>query len=118
MNRYSAKLLFQFRVVENGQSRSRRWCEERTICFHEVDAQRAVLHAREAGREGEYDYCNDRNDPVYFEFLGVMDMIELGVECGPEEVWYDIRQRVKPQERKNSLVLDDEQLLNRISASG
>jgi len=26
----------------------------------------------------------------HLEFVGVLDLLDLGPECGPDEVWYDI----------------------------
>jgi hypothetical protein len=47
--RYSAKLLFQFRVVVNGDSGARRLCEERMIVFRAA-SPRLALAAGQASR--------------------------------------------------------------------
>jgi hypothetical protein len=40
----------------------------------------------------------------------VLDLLHLGVECEPNEVWYTIRQRVRPMERRSSLIPRSEKL--------
>jgi hypothetical protein len=41
---------------------------------------------------------------VHFEFVGVLDLLELGVECDADEVWYDIVERVRPMERRHAIL--------------
>jgi hypothetical protein len=45
----------------------------------------------------------------------VTDLLELGVECEPDEVWYDTMQKVKPMERRRELIPAPERL-NAIAA--
>ena len=47
---------------------------------------------------------NDEGHTVYFEFIGVMDLLCLGAECDDDEVWYDIRERLLPMERSDVFV--------------
>ena len=37
-------------------------------------------------------------------FIGVLDLQELGLECGSDEVWYDIVELVRPMERRATLL--------------
>lgn len=104
MERYSAKLLFQFRVVTAGIANKRRTCEERIIVLNCHSAKEALRKAKEAGRDAQYQLGNDTEGAVYFEFVGVVDLQHLGAECGTNEVWYDIKELVTPMERKNSLL--------------
>jgi hypothetical protein len=110
MHRYSAKLLFQFRVVVDGDSGKRRLCEERIIVLAAGSAKSALTKAKRAGTKAEYNYLNAQGNAVYFEFVGILDLLRLGDECGPEEVWYDIRERLLPMERRDGLIPPEEQL--------
>jgi len=47
---------------------------------------------------------------VFFEFVGVTDLLKLGLECEADEVWYDIVQKLKPMERRRELVPPPERL--------
>jgi hypothetical protein len=104
MKKYAAKLLFQFRVVSNGMSNRRRLCEERIILINARNAKAALTAAKKRGSQGEHDYENSAGGRVFFEFVGVMDLLELGIECSQGEVWYDIVERLEPKERRGQLV--------------
>lgn len=106
-------LLFQFRVMINGDPGSRRICEKRLINFSSETAQSALKEAKRRGRAAQYSYRNSDGNKVHFDFIGVQDLLCLGVECEPDEVWYDIVQFVKPMERKNKLI-PSESTLNAI----
>jgi hypothetical protein len=47
---------------------------------------------------------------VRFEFVGVLDLLELGLECEADEVWYDTRQMLTPMERRESLIPPEREL--------
>ena len=117
MARYSAKLLFQFRVEIQGDSGKRRLCEERIIHFEARSPREALRSARRRGRNGEYAYANADGNAVSFEFVGVMGVLRLGAEAGDGEVWYDIRERLLPMERREELLPAEEDLLRRLAGS-
>jgi hypothetical protein len=104
MNTYSAKLLFQFRVTIDGDPGKRRTCEERIILVKAGSAQLALKKAKREGIKGQCRYKNADGNPVFFEFIGIMDLLHLGVECGNGEVWYDMKERLLPSERKDKLI--------------
>ena len=52
----------------------------------------------------EYRDINNENNPVHFEFIGVMHLLELGLECEADEVWYEITERLLPSERSEKLI--------------
>jgi hypothetical protein len=110
MKRYSAKLLFQFRVTIGGDSGKMRICEERIIVMKAATAKRALAQAKQKGKKSEYAYSNDEGNPVHFEFIGVMELLELGIECAEDEVWYDIVDRLCPSERRDKLIPPESQL--------
>lgn len=110
MKRYSAKLLFQFRVIINGDSGKRRTCEERIVLLKALSAKQALMKAQRKGKGSEHNYQNDDGNPVHFEFVGVLDLLELGLECDEDEVWYDIVDRLLQSERRDKLIPPESQL--------
>jgi hypothetical protein len=108
--RYSAKLLFQFRVDRGPASGKRRLCEERIVTFHAESARSALKLVKRKGKRAEHDYENAEGDRVYFEFIGVVELLELGCECEEDEVWYDLVQRLLPMERRENLIPPEEDL--------
>jgi hypothetical protein len=96
MKRYAAKLLFQFRVLRS----KRRLCEERIILLQSGSAGHALALAKRRGRESQHTYTNGLGEPVHFEFVGVVELLHLGPECEADEVWYELKERLLPMERK------------------
>jgi Domain of unknown function (DUF4288) len=103
-DRYSAKLLFEFHIVVDGSPMVRRTCEERIIIVHAQSASAALREAKRKGRASEFRFRNTFGDPGHFRLVGVMELLHLGVECDADEVWYDITQRVRPSERRASIL--------------
>ena len=58
MNRYSAKLLFQFRVDLGASTGKRRICEERIVLIAAISAKSALKRARTRGRQFEHHFEN------------------------------------------------------------
>lgn len=110
MNRYSAKLMFQFRVDLGDDSGKRRLCEERIVVLQAASAKSALAQAKRRGRKAEYSYRNTDGNQVYFEFVGILDLLHLGPECEPDEVWYDIRERLLPMERRDAILPPETEL--------
>jgi hypothetical protein len=108
--RYAAKLLFQFRVIVNGDSGKRRLCEERIVVLEANPAKAALKKAKAKGKSGEHSYKNTDGNKVRFEFIGVMELLELDPACRDDEVWYDIVERVSPSERRDKLIPPEAQL--------
>ena len=113
VERYAAKLLFQYRVSIGSKSNTMRTCEERIIILKANTAQLALSAAKRRGRSSEYSYKNSDGNKVCFEFIGVLDLLRLGVECEKDEVWYNIITMMKPKERAKS-ILPAEKILNAI----
>ncbi len=68
------------------------------------NARAALRSAKQRGRQAQYRYQNDAGGVVRFEFVGVLDLLRLGVECEPDEVWYRICEMVEPTERRASII--------------
>jgi hypothetical protein len=109
-SRYSALLLFQYRVEKAGKSNRRRLCERRLIVFEARGKRSALAHANWRGGEGEHSYQNAYGGTVHFEFVGVQDLLELGAECERDEVWYELIKMVRPMERRDRLVTTGKRL--------
>lgn len=115
MPRHAAKLLFQFRVRTKRGDGKRRICEERIVNFGARSPGEALQKAKRPGKNSEYDYDNSDGNRVYFEFVGVVDLLKLEQETVPGEVWYDIVNRHTPMERRARLIPPDQNLLARVS---
>jgi hypothetical protein len=114
MNRYAAKLLFQYRAdIGGGRSNVMRTCEERIIVIFAKSACSALRKVKAYGKEGEFTGESESGHALYFEFVGVVDLLELGLETMPEEVWYDIVTKKQPSERRDRLI-PQESCLNAI----
>jgi hypothetical protein len=114
MSRYAAKLLFQYRVMVDGDPGKRRFCEERIINFPARSPREALSKAQRRGKKAEHSYPNDDGNTVSFEFVGIMDMLHLDPETEADEVWYDVHNRLLPMERRDKLIPPDEWLLQQM----
>jgi hypothetical protein len=108
--KFAAKLLFQFRVVADGESNVMRTCEERIVVLRAPTARAALALAKKRGKSAQHRYKNGAGGLVHFEFVGLMDLLHLGVECDDDEVWYDITQRKLPMERAAKILPKESQL--------
>ena len=104
MRRFAAKLLFQYRVVINGISNTMRDVEERIVVVDASSVQVALRKAKRRAKSSETTYQNDDGNAVLIEFIGIMDFLELGVECDDGDVWYEIRTLREPMERKAKFI--------------
>lgn len=102
--RYAALLLFQFRVVTAGEVNKRRLCEKRLILLAAPNGRAALRAAKRRGRASRHNYLNGNGGRVNFEFVGVLDLLHLGVECEPDEVWYQMCRLEEPMERRSRLL--------------
>lgn len=41
---------------------------------------------------------------VFFEFIGVMELLSLDPACHEDEVWFEIRERLLPKENRSKLI--------------
>ena len=107
---YSAKLLFEFCVFVSGKPGDRRLCEERLILVSAPSAREALREAARQGKASAYRYRNSDGNRIHFRFVGVVDLCHLGSECQLNEVWYAIGVRLRPMERRKTLVPKPEKL--------
>jgi hypothetical protein len=109
MKRYAGRLLFQFRRDRKGSSNARRLCEERIVVVEARSAPDALRTMRARGRAEETDY-EQEGEHVFFEFVGVAELIELGAPLEPDEVWWEFYEVLRPMERRNELIPTREDL--------
>ena len=110
LKRYSAALLFQFRSMVDGNPGKIRLCEKRIIHFKAPNAQAALKHAKRRAHESEYRSKNVAGGNVFFEFVGVRDLLCFDSGDEPDEVWYQVIKMVTPMERKRSIIPHESQL--------
>ena len=101
--RFSAKILFQYRVGSPEDS-AFRVCEERVITFNGKSPSEAYDIAMRHGEDSQSSYLNDDGVDVNIEFIGVIDLLELGEECEDGDVWYEMRTMLRPKERKAKII--------------
>jgi len=69
-----------------------------------------LREAKQRGRAAQHHYKNCDGNPVYFEFVGVMELLRLDAACDADEVWYDLTKRVRPMERRASFLPPERRL--------
>lgn len=101
--KFAALMLFQFRNVKKNKVNKKRVCEERIIIFEEDTADSAYRKALKRGKEEETEY-EDSGVKILFEFVGIMEMVELGASFEDDEVWCRLIEKIEPMENKNKLI--------------
>jgi len=108
-SRFAAKLLFQYRVGKPANSKFR-ICEERIVVLRKNTPESALSEANRIGESSQTDFLNDEGETVAIEFVGVLDLMNLGLESEPNEVWYEIKTMLRPVERRKKLIPPKEKL--------
>ncbi len=72
----------------------------------------ALRKAKRAGAARELDFPipDEESAHVYFEFTGVHQLMELGTECSANEVWYEVKEMMRPMERAKEIIPPEESL--------
>ena len=103
MKVFAAQLAFQFRLEKNGRSASRRQVELRVVHYPARNAESAYAKANRDGRDAEWtmliDGCVER-----FEFLGLLELTQVGDEREDGEVWHEYLTLNRPMERRTRLL--------------
>jgi len=84
--------------------------EERIVNFSAAHGREALREAKQRGRAAQHHYKNGDGNPVYFEFVGVMQLLRLDPACDADEVWYEFTKRVRPMERRASILPPERRL--------
>jgi hypothetical protein len=90
--------------MTNGSPGTRRLCEERIITFTATDARAALVETKKRGRAAQHSYKNSNGNLVYFELVGVLELLCLDLTCENDEVWFEIKERVTPMERRDRII--------------
>lgn len=96
--RYAGKLLFQY-IAPHESPDSLLVIEERTLVLKAASAGKALKAFRARGTEGAFSFVNNYGVKMKFQFVGVLEMISLGIESDDDEVWYVIRKMKGPRNR-------------------
>src|ERR1041384_6280201 len=103
MRRFAAKLLFQFRPSPREGS-TIALCEERIVTFSAVSSRAALVKAKQIARRASHSYPVVGGGRVQFEPVGIMELMELGAEAEPGEVWWDLYRRRVRGKRRSRLI--------------
>lgn len=104
MERFFAKLLFQFRKTKKGKEQKRRVCEERIITILAKSAEEAYKKAVTYGKDEAW---TEAYHGVKLDFIGILEMDSLTEEDkidNIDEVYWKLVELLKPMERKSQLV--------------
>lgn len=71
----------------------------RILHFPKGTRKNAIAQATQRGQDSEHTFENDLKQQVHYRFDGIKDVLELGVEADPDEVWYEVID-IKPKKRK------------------
>ena|SRR5438093_597602 len=104
MRRFAAKLLFQFRPSRRSERSDTALCEERIVTFGAASSRAALAKAKQIARRATHSFRVVGGGRVNFEPVGIMELMELGVEAEPGEVWWDLYRRKLSTQRRSSLV--------------
>jgi hypothetical protein len=110
MRRFAAKLLFQFRPSRRSDRSAMALCEERIVTFGAQSPRAALAKAKRIGRRASHSYPVVGGGRVHFELVGIVELMELGVETLPGEVWWDLYHRKLPRQRRGRLVPPERRL--------
>ena len=108
---YAAKLLFQWRVIVGRRQHKRRVCEERVILMRARTPAEALRKSKRYGANGSFtDHRKGRK--VFFEFIGVVNLDSMLTDLNdhPAEVWYELREMLRPMERKQRLLVPEKHM--------
>ncbi len=101
--RYAAWILFQFRVEENGISNKRRICEEKIYHIKAQNPNDAYNKGVKIGKEEEFCY-EEQSKIVYYEFIGIIDLIELFEIEDKNVVWDRFIEKIQPMENRDKII--------------
>jgi len=104
MRRFAAKLLFQFRPSRPAEGSTIALCEERIVTFSAVSSRAALVKAKQIARRASHSYPVVGGGRVKLKPVGIMELMELGVETEPGEVWWDLYRRRVRGGRRSRLV--------------
>ncbi|GHT41378.1 hypothetical protein FACS189443_3080 [Planctomycetales bacterium] len=114
---YAARLLCQYRIeiVRTGECNKKRPCSLTTTLICAKTPKMALKKAKKIGKDKEVNYTNTDGNKVFVEFVGIVEMIEISFQIQFNEVWIWFGDMLTPMEKKDSIILSDDEILKRIS---
>jgi hypothetical protein len=103
MRKFAVFLLFQFQTIKNDTINKKRICEERIYHIESETSELAYTKAKEIGIKEEFSYI-ENNIQVHFQFIGIIELIELSIYDDKNLVWSNFIEKVNPMERKNRII--------------
>ncbi len=103
MRKFAIYLLFQFKTIENNTINKRRVCEERIYHIESETPDIAYEKAKELGLQEEFSYIEDKVK-INFDFIGIIDLVELSILEDDNLVWSRFVEKVNPMERKEKII--------------
>ncbi|MCB1592891.1 MAG: DUF4288 domain-containing protein [Alphaproteobacteria bacterium] len=117
IKRYAAKLLFQWRIETDGVSDKMRTCEEQIIIIEAETPFEAIKKVKKRAKGQEFRKKNSKYSKkhnciciVFYEFVGIQELLFLDNYMDEDEVWYDVKKYLTPRERKDSLIPKEQDL--------
>ncbi len=94
MEQYSCKLLFQWNPFKDGEAfRKRRVCEEKIYSYPSKSPEDALAKAKALGEEECFDHETEEGH-VYYQFVGVIELIQLIDYNEGTELWYEMSEKL------------------------
>jgi len=107
--KFASFMLFQFKTVANGLVNKKRICEERIYHIYASSADKAYSKANQIGKEEEFSY-KDGDKLISFEFIGIIDLIELSCLEDKNLIWSRFVEKLYPMERKDKIIPEKDKL--------
>ncbi|MEM6457364.1 MAG: hypothetical protein AAF772_19915 [Acidobacteriota bacterium] len=109
---FGVEMLFQWRTTTpDGRSNTMRPCQTQIVHVDSRTARDAYRQAL-AHADAQTYTIDGPNKDVRFECVGIVDMIEIDpLDDDSDEVWYDVRKRLMPMERKDAILPARDRLL-------
>jgi len=103
MRKFAVFLLFQFKTEKNNIINKKRICEERIYNIECETSNIAYKEAKKIGKKEEFSYIEDKQK-VNFEFIGIIDLVELSTLDDNNIVWSRFVEKLTPMERKDKII--------------
>jgi hypothetical protein len=84
-------------------------CEERIVTFQARTPKSALSKAKRYGRSEEFTDARE-GVRVFFEFVGILELMDVTFGYSDGQVWWDLVERVQPSERRSSIIPPESEL--------
>jgi len=101
--KFAVCLLFQFKVINKGKVNKKRICEEKIYHIISNSANEAYKKALSIGKDEEFNF-KEKQKNIFYEFVGIIEMIELVELDEKNVVWSRFVEKLLPLERKAKII--------------